>query len=95
MLHESARTGQSAQESQSGGQPTATSGNATNGSPQPAVRRCALCGKNYQVTERKFAPFCSERCQQIDLGNWLSESYGMPWEDPAGGDLGDYGRDDE
>lgn len=94
MLHESAKTGPAPQESQSGGQPTA-SGDATNGPSQPAVRRCALCGKGYQVTERKFAPFCSERCQQVDLGNWLSESYGMPFEDPAGGDLGDYDRDDE
>ena len=25
-------------------------------------------------------PFCSERCRTIDLGNWLSEEYGVPWE---------------
>jgi endogenous inhibitor of DNA gyrase (YacG/DUF329 family) len=25
-------------------------------------------------------PFCSKRCQQIDLGMWLTESYGFPYE---------------
>lgn len=25
-------------------------------------------------------PFCSKRCQQIDLGNWLTEGYGIPYE---------------
>mgnify|MGYP000240479993 FL=1 len=29
-----------------------------------------------------MAPFCSSRCQQIDLGNWLSEAYRVPG-DPA------------
>ena len=25
-----------------------------------------------------FRPFCSERCKQIDLGNWISETYRFP-----------------
>lgn len=25
-------------------------------------------------------PFCSERCQKIDLGRWLNEGYGLPIE---------------
>lgn len=25
-------------------------------------------------------PFCSKRCQQVDLGMWLNESYGFPCE---------------
>ena len=25
-------------------------------------------------------PFCSARCRQVDLGNWLSESYRVPAE---------------
>jgi endogenous inhibitor of DNA gyrase (YacG/DUF329 family) len=25
-------------------------------------------------------PFCSIRCHRIDLGNWLNESYGLPWD---------------
>jgi endogenous inhibitor of DNA gyrase (YacG/DUF329 family) len=27
-------------------------------------------------------PFCSTRCQQIDLGRWLGERYSMPIEKP-------------
>jgi endogenous inhibitor of DNA gyrase (YacG/DUF329 family) len=27
-------------------------------------------------------PFCSSRCKQIDLGRWLGERYGMPFERP-------------
>jgi len=23
-------------------------------------------------------PFCSERCKQIDLGSWISETYRIP-----------------
>lgn len=25
-------------------------------------------------------PFCSLRCRQIDLGRWLDEKYGLPYE---------------
>lgn len=25
-------------------------------------------------------PFCSLRCQQVDLGGWLNEQYGVPVE---------------
>jgi endogenous inhibitor of DNA gyrase (YacG/DUF329 family) len=27
-------------------------------------------------------PFCSPRCQTIDLGRWLGESYRIPAEEP-------------
>ena len=33
---------------------------------------CPICGK---PVEAKFRPFCSTRCQQIDLGRWLGENY--------------------
>jgi endogenous inhibitor of DNA gyrase (YacG/DUF329 family) len=35
----------------------------------------------------RFAPFCSVRCQQIDLGRWLKGDYvipGKPDEDRTG-----------
>lgn len=35
-------------------------------------------------------PFCSERCQRIDLGRWLDERYGLPYES-----LGEEAEDDE
>jgi hypothetical protein len=25
-------------------------------------------------------PFCSERCRLLDLGRWLGERYGIPYE---------------
>ena len=28
--------------------------------------------------EATFRPFCSNRCKQIDLNRWLSESYRVP-----------------
>ena len=45
--------------------------------------RCPIC-------ERRFAPdaldatmpFCSARCKNVDLGRWLDESYGLPYETP-------------
>jgi len=34
---------------------------------------CPICrGK---VTSSDRSPFCSERCQRIDLANWLGEGY--------------------
>ncbi|MEO8699731.1 MAG: DNA gyrase inhibitor YacG [Kofleriaceae bacterium] len=28
----------------------------------------------------KLLPFCSERCQLVDLGQWLGETYRVPGE---------------
>ncbi len=50
--------------------------------------RCPQCGK---PAEARFAPFCSARCSQVDLGHWLKGSYviaGKPDEDQAGPDGG-------
>lgn len=42
---------------------------------------CPTCSKKVVWnTDSKFRPFCSERCQQIDLGAWASESYSIPAE---------------
>ncbi len=42
--------------------------------------RCAYCGEKYEPSASPCKPFCSSRCQKIDLGNWLDESYGLPYE---------------
>ena len=44
-----------------------------------AILRCATCRKpiTTRVTNPDF-PFCSERCQMQDLGNWLDEVYRVP-----------------
>jgi endogenous inhibitor of DNA gyrase (YacG/DUF329 family) len=41
------------------------------GSPKP----CPICGKPATETAR---PFCSERCRDVDLNRWLSNSYAIP-----------------
>ena len=40
-------------------------------------RRCPLCGKPAAPREAPKSPhpFCSARCQQVDLGRWLNEDY--------------------
>ena len=46
-----------------------------------AVRsvNCPHCGKAVAWgPQSKFRPFCSERCRQIDLGAWASDSYRVP-----------------
>lgn len=45
--------------------------------------KCSYCGLAFARAESGFVPFCSRRCQQLDLRNWLTESYGMPWEGEA------------
>ena len=39
------------------------------------ARPCPICGK---PAERKFRPFCSARCADVDLNRWLSGSYAIP-----------------
>jgi uncharacterized protein len=41
--------------------------------------RCPTCGKpSDSSTRNRFRPFCSERCQLIDLGTWANEQYRVP-----------------
>ena len=38
--------------------------------------KCPQCGKKCEYNPKsKFRPFCSERCQIIDLGSWASDGY--------------------
>ena len=38
--------------------------------------RCPQCGEDgLWAPENPNRPFCSERCKQIDLGCWASDSY--------------------
>ncbi len=44
---------------------------------------CPQCGQSsLYVPANRYRPFCSERCKQIDLGAWASESHRMPDEGP-------------
>ena len=35
---------------------------------------CPICKKPVTLAD-PLMPFCSERCQLLDLGNWASEKY--------------------
>jgi endogenous inhibitor of DNA gyrase (YacG/DUF329 family) len=41
---------------------------------------CPICDRLFSREATPAMPFCSVRCQQIDLGRWFNESYGMPYE---------------
>ena len=45
-----------------------------------AVLRCPTCSKLFDAEKTSVMPFCSQRCQQVDLGRWLNEQYGFPVE---------------
>ena len=51
---------------------------------------CPMCGK---PTDERTPPFCSKRCQHLDLARWLDGSYRVPTDEPA--DPGDLPREDE
>lgn len=36
---------------------------------------CPICARE---KDAKYAPFCSRRCADIDLGKWLNGSYAIP-----------------
>ena len=44
-------------------------------SVKASAKPCAICGKPASATSR---PFCSERCRDVDLNRWLSNSYTIP-----------------
>ena len=39
--------------------------------------KCPQCEIQFSYYKSEYRPFCSERCQQIDLGNWFNESYSV------------------
>lgn len=39
---------------------------------------CPICGKPTTWKDNPNRPFCSEKCQMIDLGNWVTENYRVP-----------------
>ena len=39
--------------------------------------KCPICKTQVELTD-PFMPFCSERCKDVDLGNWATEKYVIP-----------------
>jgi endogenous inhibitor of DNA gyrase (YacG/DUF329 family) len=44
--------------------------------------KCPVCEKPFEIENSASMPFCSDRCKKIDLGRWLGERYGLPYERP-------------
>jgi uncharacterized protein len=40
--------------------------------------KCPICKTQFTYHDGAFRPFCSERCRNVDLGKWLTESYAVP-----------------
>ncbi len=40
-----------------------------------APNECPLCGK---PRDERYKPFCSRRCADLDLGQWLKGGYAIP-----------------
>lgn len=55
-----------------------------------SVPKCPSCGKPRQ---KKFRPFCSKRCADMDLGRWFTGAYAVPSEELP--DEFDIGMDDQ
>lgn len=51
---------------------------------KPRKTCCRICGAKTGPKHPEY-PFCSERCRQLDLGRWASESYrvAVPPEDDS------------
>ena len=43
------------------------------------TKLCTTCKKKPATQE--YAPFCSKRCSDIDLGRWLKGGYAIPGRD--------------
>jgi len=44
----------------------------------PLTVKCPTCRKETAWENNPHRPFCSERCQMIDLGAWAEERYKIP-----------------
>jgi endogenous inhibitor of DNA gyrase (YacG/DUF329 family) len=50
-----------------------------------SAKKCPICGKPASEASH---PFCSERCRDVDLNRWLSNSYAIPGSKDEDGDAG-------
>ena len=40
---------------------------------------CPICAAD---TDKKYHPFCSRRCAEVDLAKWMNGAYAVPSRDP-------------
>lgn len=55
---------------------------------------CPTCKNETSFENNPHRPFCSERCQLIDLGKWAQEKFAVPSEE-AGTEIEQKDLDDE
>ncbi len=46
--------------------------------PPGPTPRCPVCRRPAAWAGNPARPFCSTRCQLVDLGRWLDETYRIP-----------------
>jgi endogenous inhibitor of DNA gyrase (YacG/DUF329 family) len=54
--------------------------------PESSIKKikCPTCGQPTEYSSaNRFRPFCSERCQLIDLGEWAEGRYAIPVADAS------------
>jgi uncharacterized protein len=52
---------------------------------KPRLVRCPACGgDSVYAPGNPFRPFCCERCKNLDLGAWASESFRVAADNPPG-----------
>ena len=57
---------------------------AEGGQPKGRMVKCPQCGgPSLYAPENRWRPFCSERCKNLDLGAWASESFRVESEAPS------------
>jgi uncharacterized protein len=44
------------------------------------LSRCPICDREFEAERSPALPFCCERCRLIDLGRWLDERNGLPFD---------------
>ena len=57
---------------------------------------CPTCRRPFRGPDLgalPYFPFCSERCQLVDLGRWIDGDYSIPGPPPTPEDLGEEGDD--
>ena len=48
-----------------------------------ALPHCPVCDKEVDPQTTPAMPFCSDRCRDVDLGRWMNEDHGVPFEGEA------------
>ena len=69
----------------SAGQEKAPAGDKAPAREKGAAKKCPICGKPATAASH---PFCSERCRDVDLNRWLSNSYAIPGRTDEDEDVG-------